>query len=45
MLNKYLHIMDWKVEGKWNLEEVLIDYSVFSTVLWVITSCVLYAVL
>ena len=45
MLDRYLHIMEWKVDGKWNIEEVLIDYSIVITALFVITSALLYIAL
>ena len=45
MLDRYLHVMEWKVDGKWNMEEVLLDYSVIITALFVITSALLYIAL
>ena len=45
MLDRYLHVMEWKKEGKWNWEEVLIDYSIVITALFVITSALLYIAL
>ena len=45
MLDRYLHVMEWKVDGKWNMEEVLLDYSVVITALFVITSALLYIAL
>ena len=45
MLDRYLHVMEWKKEGQWNWEEVLIDYSIVITALFVITSALLYIAL
>ena len=45
MLNEILHVIEWKKEGRWNKEEVLIDYSIFVTTLFVIASGTLYVML
>ena len=41
MINRLLHGIGWKVDGKWNKEEVLLDYSIFSTV-FLIVSLILF---
>ena len=32
-MNKYLHAVGWKRDGKWDRVEVLVDYSVCVSVL------------
>ena len=35
--NRYLHIIGWKSEGKWDIEETAVDVAILSTMLLAIT--------